>query len=321
MRGFLEEVVAGFGGTWDFMVGGGIDHYGKLSAMGNFEISAVGGGAGTVKDGLDHAAAMWNPEGDMGNMEAWEMIEPFLYLGRGVMASSAGMGRHRGGSGFESMRFLSKTNNWVVMNMGEGHFLSFAGIFGGYPAASGYRHNAHNTNYNEFIMGEKLYPERDYSTEDSLLKKRVTGDFVFDQNCNYVAYPYKEGDFHSSFLRGAPGLGDPLERKPEAVIDDLKGGYLLERFVSTVYGVIANKRDDDWIIDRERTIKRREEIREERRAKSIPTREWMNKERERVKEKNFIQPIKDMYASSMSLSPKFATKFRSFWELDEEFTF
>ena len=35
-----------------------------------------------VADGLDYAAAMWNPEGDMGDCEVWEIIEPFLYLGR-----------------------------------------------------------------------------------------------------------------------------------------------------------------------------------------------------------------------------------------------
>ena len=36
-----------------------------------------------VLDGLDYAAAMWNPEGDMGDMEMWELIEPFLYLASG----------------------------------------------------------------------------------------------------------------------------------------------------------------------------------------------------------------------------------------------
>jgi len=322
MRGFIEEVVAGFGGTWDFMVGGGTDHFGRPSAMGNFEISSVGGGAGAVKDGLDYAAAMWNPEGDMGNMEGWEMLEPFLYLGRGVKASSAGMGRHRGGSGFESMRMLSKTNDYVVMNMGDGHALAFAGMFGGYPAAGGYRHNVHNTNYKEFTTGKKLYPELDYSTEeDSLLRKRVTGDFVFDMNCNFVAQPYREGDFHSSFLRGAPGLGDPLERKPDAVIDDLNGGYLVDRFAPAIYGVVADKQNGKWRLDQDSTLKRREEIRKERRQKSVPTREWMDKERERIEEKKFISPVRDMYASSFSLSPKFSKKFRAFWGLSEDFEF
>ena len=37
-----------------------------------------------MRDGLDHAAAIWNPEGDVGDMEIWEIAEPLLYLGRNV---------------------------------------------------------------------------------------------------------------------------------------------------------------------------------------------------------------------------------------------
>src|SRR5713101_6954750 len=89
-RGFVEEVLAPYPFTSNVFQGGGIDHFGQPSATTNFGLSCCGGGAKMVLDGLDYAAAMWNPEGDMGDLEMWEIIEPFLYLGQRVKASTAG---------------------------------------------------------------------------------------------------------------------------------------------------------------------------------------------------------------------------------------
>ena len=88
--------------------GGGIDQYGNSSAIMNFEISAQGMGAKYVLDGTDYCAAMFNPEGDMGDVEMWELISPFVYLSRRVKASSGGPGRHRGGSSFESLFMVNR---------------------------------------------------------------------------------------------------------------------------------------------------------------------------------------------------------------------
>ena len=103
-RGYVEEVLAPYGLTANAFQGGGIDQYGRQSATTNFGLSCVGGGAKMVLDGLDYAAAMWNPEGDMGDMEMWELIEPFLYISQRVKPNTAGPGRHRGGSGYECLR-------------------------------------------------------------------------------------------------------------------------------------------------------------------------------------------------------------------------
>ena len=88
-RGFVEEVLAPYGLTSNAFQGARIDQYGKQSATTNFGLSCVGGGK-MILDGLDYAAAMWNPEGDMGDMEMWELIEPFLYIGQRVKPNTAG---------------------------------------------------------------------------------------------------------------------------------------------------------------------------------------------------------------------------------------
>ena len=59
--------------------GGGVDQYGNSSAIMNFEIAAQGMGAKYVLDGTDTCAAMFNPEGDAGDVEMWELICPMIY--------------------------------------------------------------------------------------------------------------------------------------------------------------------------------------------------------------------------------------------------
>src|SRR5664279_5634574 len=81
-RGFFEEVLAADSVSGNVQQGGGIDQYGSSSAIMNFEISAQGMGAKYVLDGTDYCAAMFNPEGDMGDVEMWELISPFVYLSR-----------------------------------------------------------------------------------------------------------------------------------------------------------------------------------------------------------------------------------------------
>ena len=90
-----------------------------------------------VLDGLDYGAAMWNPEGDMGDMEMWELIEPFLYLSQRVKPNTAGPGRHRGGSGYECLRLAWKTPFFEMQNIGNGRVLHAGRAVGRLPGGHG----------------------------------------------------------------------------------------------------------------------------------------------------------------------------------------
>jgi acetone carboxylase alpha subunit len=81
-RGYLEEVNSGNSNPCNWLQGGGINQDGEIHAVNSFETAACGTGACAMKDGLNNAAAIWNPEGDMGDIEIWELAEPLLYLGR-----------------------------------------------------------------------------------------------------------------------------------------------------------------------------------------------------------------------------------------------
>src|SRR5260370_394689 len=80
-RGFVEEVLAPYPFTANVFQGGGIDHFGQPSATTNLGLSCCGRGPTMVLDGLALARARWNPEGDMGDLEMGEIIQPFPYLG------------------------------------------------------------------------------------------------------------------------------------------------------------------------------------------------------------------------------------------------
>ena len=321
-RGFVEEVLAPYAMSANTFQGGGIDHRGMQSSVTNFAISCVGGGARMFGDGLDHAAAMWNPQGDMGDCEVWEISEPFLFLGASVKPGTAGPGCFRGGSGWEALRLCWGTEFFAVQNMGNGAVTMQSGLWGGYPGATGYRHNVRGTNFFELVGAELPYPVADGDPEDSPLMA-VAGERQFDQRTLTMPEPMAEGDLYLSPMRGGAGLGDPLERDPEAVADDLRGGYLHERFADSVYGV---RFDRDGKPDPGATRRRRDQILRGREHRSAPVREWMRSERERIIASaggfdDFIEPVRRMYAESMRLSPAWAEQFRSFWGLPGDFGF
>jgi N-methylhydantoinase B len=312
-RGFVEEVLAPYALTANAFQGGGIDQYGRQSATTNFGLSCVGGGAKMILDGLDYAAAMWNPEGDMGDMEMWELIEPFLYLSQRVKPNTAGPGRHRGGSGYECLRLAWKTPFYEMQNIGNGRCFIQAGLWGGYPAATGYRHNVRNTNLLERASRQEPFPLHEPDPADSALAREITGDHQFDIETTTLPEVMREGDLYLCMFRGGAGTGDPLERPFESVMEDIEGEYLLERYATSVYGVVPG--------DEAATEARRAEARAERGRTAVPVREWMAAERERILERDMIEPVQRMYAESMRLSARWAREFREFWDLPDDFEF
>jgi N-methylhydantoinase B/acetone carboxylase alpha subunit len=323
-RGFVEEVLAPYAMSANTFQGGGIDHHGEQAAATNFSISCVGGGARMFNDGLDYAAAMWNPQGDMGDCEVWEINEPFLYLGASVKPSTAGSGRYRGGSGWESLRLCWGTEFFETQNIGNSRMTMQSGLWGGYPGATGYRHNVRDTNIFELAGGLLPYPVRDGNPEESQIASMVEGRADFDTRTLTMPEAMKQGDLYLSPMRGGSGIGDPLERSPESVAADVSGGYLIPRLARSVYGVVL---DDDGVVDAAATELQRTELRDLRKSESVPFSDWYSSERAQVLAhaaedgERFVLPVERMYAESMRLSPVWAKQYRDFWDLDDDFVF
>ncbi|HLZ08536.1 MAG TPA: acetone carboxylase subunit alpha, partial [Chloroflexota bacterium] len=161
-------------------------------------------------------------------------------------------------------------------------------------------------------------PHADNDPDDSELLRLIKGRVVHDRRCLHLPTPAKETDLYVSLLRGGHGLGDVLERAPESVRDDVREGHLLKRFAETVYGVALT---DDGEVDSAGTDDLREAHRRRRAERAIPVADWLKKTREDVLAKNFIEPVKEMYRSSMDLSEPWAAEFRTFWDLPADFEF
>jgi N-methylhydantoinase B/oxoprolinase/acetone carboxylase alpha subunit/acetone carboxylase gamma subunit len=301
-RGFIEEVMSPYSTSGNVIQGGGIDQYGNSSAIMNFEIAAQGMGAKYVLDGTDTCAAMFNPEGDAGDVEMWELICPMTYLSRRIKANTAGAGRHRGGSSFESLLVVHGTKFWELQNLGSTRILA-PGLFGGYPGSASYVHNIKGADLIERARRGEAYPQCDGSFDDPALME-IQGDRTYKQDNFTTLEPFTEGDLYLSVMKGAPGLGDPLLRPVEQVERDVEEGHLLPRFAESIYGVSD-----------------REAHRRERLERGRPVREWWAAERERVLAQDIIDPVRVGYAESMKLSDRFAAEFRGFWDLPEDFAF
>ena len=295
-RGFIEEIIGAYSCSGNVIQGGGIDQYGNSSAIMNFEVAAQGMGAKYVLDGTDTAAAMFNPEGDMGDVEMWELICPMMYLSRRLKANTAGPGRHRGGSSFESLSMIRNTKFWELQNLGATRVFYASGLFGGYPGCCGYVHNLHRPALPED------YPVADGSFEEPALLGVECERREYKQDNFTMLHPFEEGDLYLSVMKGAAGLGDPLLRPAEAVERDVSEGHLLPRFAESVYGVSD-----------------RDGFRAERLERARPVREWWAEQRERVLRQDAIEPVKIMYAECMRLSPRWAAEYRGFWDLPEDF--
>ncbi|WP_153159423.1 hydantoinase B/oxoprolinase family protein [Zoogloea sp. 1C4] len=318
-RGYLEEVNAGNANTSNWLQGGGINQDGEIHAVNSFEASSCGTGACAVKDGLNHAAAIWNPEGDMGDIEIWEMAEPLLYLGRNVKANSGGYGKYRGGCGFETLRMVWNAQDWTMFFMGNGFMNSDWGLMGGYPSATGYRFEAHKTGLeNRIAIGDTLPlgGDLDPSNPDYERHLDATATVKRDKQCITTEDCYANHDLYLNYLRGGPGFGDPLDREPKAIEADLNQQFLLPEYARKVYGaVFSQDAKAVFTVDAAATQARRAEIRRERLARALPTREWMKEERERIINKHAATQVQHMFATSFALSEKFTNQFKAFWNL------
>jgi N-methylhydantoinase B/oxoprolinase/acetone carboxylase alpha subunit/acetone carboxylase gamma subunit len=302
-RGYIEEIVGSYTVPGNVAQGGGIDQYGQVSGFMNFEVGAQGQGAKYVLDGLDYGAAVFNPEGDMGDVEMWELIKPMIYLGRRIKPYSGGIGRHRGGSSFESLLLVHGTHDFEIENIGTGGMFTSPGLFGGYPGPGAYVHNVYDSDIYEMAARGEAYPTADVGGEEQAMNV-LAGRHEVSQDPYTLMQAMKQGDIYLSSGRGGGGLGDPLLRHEEAVEADVANGHMPPEWASRAYA------------PEDRTGARKRRLRRAR-----PTRDWWSGQRQRILAQDLIEPVKVMFSESMRLEPRWAAEYRGFWDLPEDFDF
>jgi acetone carboxylase alpha subunit len=104
-------------------------------------------------------------------------------------------------------------------------------------------------------------------------------------------------------------------------VRELNDGLIFAESAEKVYGVVATKAadSDTYVLDADETAQRRADIRRERLARAISTKEFVAKAREEVVRGDFAPIVKEMYNDSFKNSPRFLQEYREFWDLPGTF--
>ncbi len=181
-----------------------------------YEILAGGTGARSGRDGAP-ATAFHLSNGKMAPIEIVESEFPTRVERFELLADSGGAGLYRGGLGFvrdyriltDEMRFSMRTDKHLIAPQGE----------------------------NRGKEGKKGACIINPGVDETKLPSRF-GDHLL-----------KQGDLLRLERPGGGGMGDPFDRDPQRVLDDVRQGYVsIERAVSD-YGVALRAEDGELALD------------------------------------------------------------------------
>lgn len=314
--GYREEVHAS-GALVSGNLAGGTDQYGRPFGSHCFEFAASGMFATSFMDGLDTAISDFNPEGDMGDAEIWEQSMPPIWLAREIRKDGGGFGKFRGGSGIHSLYMIPEGQPLDMGSFGTAPIFTSPGMMGGYPAPALYAWVGRNTNLKELIDEQRPIPGSEGDPADPDFVKYVEADWTFVHGQNYATRPIEPFSLFSVTSGDGSGYGDVLERRPDLVAADLVRGVTTLRSALEVYGVVVDPTTLE--VDLEATDKQRLAIRQERLSRGKPSAEYRRQTRERVVAKDFPEPVAALYRDVLTNSAKFATEFKTFWDLPDDY--
>jgi N-methylhydantoinase B len=202
---------------------GGIDPAGGRAYV-TAEIGAGGMGARPNKDGIDTIQTDTSNAQNI-PVEALEMEFPIRVDRWALRQDSGGIGRFRGGLGFEK-RFEVLRGTARISHRGERHRTAPWGLFGGGPGAQ----------------------------SKSLLTRAGEEPMQVPSKLDFTMRP---GDVLDVWTTGGGGYGDPLDREPERVLEDVLDGKVSVESAREDYGVVVHERE----VDETATIDLRAEVR------------------------------------------------------------
>jgi N-methylhydantoinase B len=218
-----------------------------------------GSAARSFADGFSHSGQNTSFSASMANVESQEWKLPLLYLYRRQLPDSGGAGRWRGGLTSEAAltplgvpHLVLNSTNTAGTEASNAH-----GIDGGYPGAGSQVRVLRGTDTWKRISAGTI-PRNDHSCGGTIehLPSKASGSLT-------------QGDVLIFFAAGGGGFGDPLDREPERVANDVASGWVTQEHAKELYGVVVAPAGH---VDATATAARREAIRGER--KQHPCVSW-----------------------------------------------
>jgi N-methylhydantoinase B len=211
--------------------------YGSHSPITTFGTNALGewynglltdvfcgaGGGRAFKDGVDLGGEIPNVVSRWGNVEHHELRLPLLYLYRRVVPDSGGPGKYRGGLSHEYAFTPHGTGDkpMGLVCYGKGSYVPMSfGLFGGHSGCHTGYSTYHRANVDE-------WPHSFETTTCEELEEKQWG--------SQELHP---GDIQYLRLTAGGGYGDPLDREPQALVDDVLLGAVTKESALEIYGVV-----------------------------------------------------------------------------------
>ncbi|MGM0390068.1 MAG: hydantoinase B/oxoprolinase family protein, partial [Natrinema limicola] len=216
-----------------------------------YDWMAGGWGGRDGVDGANATAPVFGAGLAVQSLEGQERDTPLLTSQHSIVTDSAGPGEFRGGCGVEKGGRLLECENSVISYCSDRAYSVTWGLDGGLP---GVPHGVTLT--------------------------RADGD-PKDLGTVFSNRPIETGDQFTRPSSGGGGFGDPLERDPDAVREDVIDDYVSIERAAKDYGVVIDAIDPDlceYEIDHEATAAKRDHIREHRE-------DWLEEDPESVAER------------------------------------
>lgn len=224
----------------------GKDRQGKPFFTRNHGGGAMGGGARANKDGLHFGSPPGSTTTSNPNAEAGEARFPVLTLYSRATPDSGGPGKFRGGISAETAFKLHRADQAEALFWWTGKGVAANGLKGGEPGS----HSCLKVKENSDVMD--MLPRSSVSWEKLKgVEKELPG--------RYPTFVLREKDVVLLKKSGGGGYGNPLDRDPLKVLEDVKEGYVSIEKAASQYGVLIDSRSMD--LDVEGTKKLRASMR------------------------------------------------------------
>ncbi|GAA4120916.1 hydantoinase B/oxoprolinase family protein [Aminobacter aganoensis] len=233
----------------DYLLIGGRDtrHEGKPYFMW-YDWMVGGWGARNGRDGWAATGPVFGVQLGTQPFEGQERLSPVLTTCHELMVDSGGPGEFRGGLGVQKGGTLYACERTVVSYCCDRERSITWGLWGGLPSIP------HGVWINQGQEGE-----------------RYLGSL-------FSGVPLQQGDTVQRPSAGGGGLGDPLKRDIESVLNDVIEGYVSIGRAKKDYGVVVHEVDADlneYKLDEQATLAERARIASHRR-------DWLNEDAEKI---------------------------------------
>jgi N-methylhydantoinase B len=256
-----REATAKFGGSqFPILSMAGEDQWGGPFATVLLDAMMSGIGAMEFRDGVSTGGYPFDPKAIAPNVEFNEQQFPIIYLHRRELPDSAGAGRYRGGA-CASWAFIPHETEQIALASSAGGVWAptGTGMWGGGTATTMRFTLVSGSDVKQQWAERHIASEMDEIHGDTrYIEPKETGITQGPDDVLQIHYP------------AAAGYGDPLERDPALVAEDVAEGYVTPAGARRDYHVVVSEAEGgEWDVDAAATDSVREEERARRREAAV----------------------------------------------------